>query len=136
MRQQDTHCSGQAVGRTTPRLPQWSRTWRYRIVPPFEVSVKSGVAQPDPLSLPLSLLAGNCHPCPRTNLFPLSPIVHSCLGSLIRTKEPLTVEMDDVAWCLSDPDLGLPRDFGEVLRHGSSREECSHEDQPSLGLFE
>lgn len=71
---------------------------------------------------------------PIHGLTPLAGL--SCLPSLIGTKEPLTVEMDDVARCLGDPDLGFPCDLGEVLDHGSSREECSHKDQPGLSHLE
>ena len=47
----------------------------------------------------------------------------SYLPLLIGTKEPLCVKMSGVARCHSDPDLGLPCDFGEVLRHGSPGED-------------
>jgi len=45
-----------------------------------------------------------------------------CLPSLIRAKESFTAEMDDVAWCLGDPDFGFPCDLGEVIRHGPAPE--------------
>ena len=41
-----------------------------------------------------------------------------------------------VDFCDCDPDLRLPRDFGQVLRHSLPCQERSHKDQPSLGLFE
>ena len=57
-------------------------------------------------------------------------------ASLIWTEKSLAVEMYNVRGRLSDPYLGLPRDFGEVLRHGSSREKRGHENQASPGPLE
>jgi hypothetical protein len=45
----------------------------------------------------------------------------------IRPKEPLAVEMNDVAGCLGDPNLRFPCDVREVLGHGPSREKRSYE---------
>lgn len=36
---------------------------------------------------------------------------------MVWSEEALTVEMDEVRWIVTAPDIGLPRDVGEVFAH-------------------
>ena len=62
------------------------------------------------------------------SLFSYAPLAGVKLFvGFIRPEEPLTIEVDEVVWRISHPDLGLPSDLGQVLAHRSAGEECRHE---------
>ena len=48
---------------------------------------------------------------------------------LVRTEEPLSVEVDEVGGVLRYPDFGLPRDVGHVLRERAAVLKGRHEHQ-------
>src|SRR5579859_7329916 len=55
---------------------------------------------------------------------------------LIGAEETLSVEVNEVTWCVRNPDLGFPSDFREVFHHCSAINKRSDKDQSRLSPFE
>jgi hypothetical protein len=54
----------------------------------------------------------------------------------VGTQKPLAVEVDYMAWRLSNPDFSFPGDVAQVLYHSLLGHKGCHEDQASPGPLE
>src|SRR5690242_8471972 len=66
--------------------------------------------------------------------FPFSAVLSTAItrwlrGVLVRTKESLAVEVDEVRWCIRHPDFGLPRDLAQITNELLTRHEGRYENE-------